>query len=278
MLSFLVKDTLPLDRILSTLQSYPLFRSEKLVLVLEENWQEIRGEGLIVAISRFQAGDFSCSVDVLTPISTEIEDLHLAKHFSQIAGTEVLISDESNDPYSWVLVYPNRQAFLVSVRYEEDEKRGDALRLAGPEHPQLGTLLLANPVAESSIKEMVGVLLKEHGIYPIEVESWSFKTHFEMAKEGPDFHAPAFIEAFHHAYSVTDFSQRQYIPNKQQVEFWVSICRQVSFVLNQPVAIWHSSFSHTFNIPGGSDSEEFLLYLDGAAVKKITYKLSRHSW
>lgn len=115
MYSLIIKDCLSDDQILNCLI---LFFKEYKVSISPFDADENKQDGILFE-KQLIKGDFCIQLFLFTKIALEIEKL--AKFICQTLKTEILISDNDPNPFSWILI-TEKDKRLVYQRIDEDDE------------------------------------------------------------------------------------------------------------------------------------------------------------
>lgn len=196
----------------------------------------------------------------------------LCRHF----GLRAVISDESPDPYAWVLVDERGDCSWVEVDTEALDERSEIV-VRGPCAASHGSIATIEPMHESSVVAAVAMAchVEERQVV---VETWTEERR-EGGVSADGTYAIVGTAHYRHFAQVRLLrDSRPWRPQRDAAREWIEQGIHVARRLGVSLCIHHEAFGRTRNIPGGSDSDEHCYHWDGSALACVKFKACRERW
>ena len=197
------------------------------------------------------------------------ERIEILRNLAQKLSVEILSTDDEINPWSWVLIEPNGQTSTIQT------KNDDVLVIEEFYNFPLGDFRTVDKLGQLQI-EQLKVLIEN--LYP-EVE-------IDYATDGPiingDFNKvkDSFekLKNFENHYEIRPVGKTQWLDKEEKSEQFISIMKEFRKLINKDLCIFPRNFSNVKNIEGGSDSEEYCIFVTTSRLERIIYKQRRKTW
>ncbi len=197
------------------------------------------------------------------------------KGLSSRYNSEILTSDEDCNPYSFILIKPDKTCYTIDVDYDSyDEK--EEMNFGQYWNAFFGTIALENKIDENELKISLSSIFSEY-YDDLSLEYYN-QDFFLKSLNGKTFLGKLFKNNYPHHYIVKPEGKQNWYSVRQKVDIFKEGIKELAKQTDLEICLFPADYSKVENIPGGSDSEEYCLqYLQGIE-KRTIYKKRRKSW
>jgi hypothetical protein len=203
------------------------------------------------------------------------ERVDFLKGLSSKYNLEILTSDEDLNPYSFILIKPDKTCCTIVVDYDSyDEKK--EMNFGQYRNAFFGTIALENKIDENELKKSLSNIFSDY--YDDLIFEYYNQDFFMKSLKEKTFLGKLFKNNYPHHYILKTEGKQNWYSVRQRVDIFKEGIKELAKKSDLEICLFPADYSKIENIPGGSDSEEYCLqYLKGLE-KQTIYKKRRKSW
>lgn len=195
------------------------------------------------------------------------------KGLSSKYNLEILTSDEDFNPYSFILINPDKPCCTIDVDYDSyDEK--EEMNFGQYWNANFGTIALEKKIDDLE-KRLSNIFSEYYDELSLEYYNQDF--YLKSLKEGT-FLRKLLKKNYPHHFIVKPIGKQNWYSVKQKVEIFTEGIKKLAKNSDFEICLFPADYSKVENIPGGSDSEEYCLQYFNGFEKRTIYKKRRKSW
>jgi hypothetical protein len=211
-------------------------------------------------------------IDKFNDIENRVDFL---KGLSSKYNLEVLTSDEDFNPYSFILIKPDKSCCTIDVDYDSYNDK-EEMNFGQYWNANFGTIALENKIDVNDLKKRLSDLFGEY-YDELRLEYYNQDFYLKSLKEGA-FLKKLFKINYPHHFIVKPVGKQNWYSVKQKVDIFTEGIKKLAKNSDFEICLFPADYSKVENIPGGSDTEEYCIQYFNGFEKRTIYKKRRKSW
>lgn len=197
------------------------------------------------------------------------------KKLSQFSNAQLLISDDTLDVCSFILIEPSGQCSTIQVEFDSYNEK-DELNFGWYENHFFGQFALKHPIDENSLKMELAELFKDSfNEFEVQIRNSGPVVNGDFDKNKLQFTS---LADYCYHFDIIPKGKQKWYSIREKTEIFSKKMTDFSVRNNIDVCIFPADFSEVENIEGGSDSTQYCINCVNGQTEKIVYKIRRESW
>ena len=197
------------------------------------------------------------------------------KGLSSKYNLEILTSDEDFNPYSFILIKPDKSCCTINVDYDSYNDR-EEMNFGQYWNAFFGTIAIKKKVDENELNIKLSSIFG-HYYDNIKLEYY-YQDFFLKSLSEKSFLGKLFKNNYPHHFIIKLDGKQNWYSVSQKVDIFAEGIKKLAKNSDFEICLFPADYSKVENIPGGSDSEEYCLQYFNGFEKRTIYKKRRKSW